>query len=85
MAKGFTVKAKSPVVAKEPEWDYDAARERTDIDIEDWISKCQDYGAGEFLITSIDKEGTGEGFDLELMRVATNVSRIPIIAFLRYL
>jgi len=59
---------------------YDAARERTDIDIVEWISKCQDYGAGEFLITSIDKEGTGEGFDLELMRVATNVSRIPIVA-----
>ena len=59
---------------------YDAARERTDIDIVEWISKCQDYGAGEFLITSIDKEGTGQGFDLELMKVATNVSRIPIVA-----
>ena len=59
---------------------YDSAREKTDKNILDWIKICQDLGAGEFLITSIDKEGTEEGFDLQLMEAVSEKSNIPIIA-----
>ena len=58
---------------------FDAGREKTEIKVCDWINKCQDLGAGEFLLTSIDKDGTGEGFDLELIKTTTKISSIPLI------
>lgn len=58
---------------------FDAGREKTDINVCDWINKCQDLGAGEFLLTSIDKDGTEDGFDLELIEKATEISSIPLI------
>lgn len=58
---------------------FDAGRERTDTDIVDWINKCQELGAGEFMITSIDREGTGEGFDLDLIKTISEYSYIPVI------
>ena len=58
---------------------YDSAREKTDKNVLDWVEICQDLGAGEFLITSIDKEGTEEGFDLQLMEAVSEKSNIPII------
>ena len=45
-----------------------------------WCKRCADLGAGELLVTSMDRDGTGKGYDLELIRaVATSVS-IPVIA-----
>ncbi len=58
---------------------FDAGREKTEIKVCDWINKCQDLGAGEFLLTSIDKDGTGEGFDLELIKTTTEILSIPLI------
>ena len=55
-------------------------REPTGIDVFKWIKKSVDLGAGEILLTSIDKEGTRKGFDIELMRFASQVTDIPIIA-----
>jgi len=54
-------------------------RDRTNINLSDWIKKCQDFGAGEILLTSIDKEGTGKGLDLELLKLIQNIVEIPII------
>jgi len=55
-------------------------RERTDIDVFEWAVRAVELGAGELMVTSINKEGTGEGFDLELTRrIAESVS-VPIIA-----
>ena len=45
----------------------------------EWIKKCQDLGAGEFLVTSIDKDGTEEGFDLALIEKTSKVSNLPVV------
>lgn len=54
--------------------------ENTGIDAIDWIKQVEDLGAGEILITSMDKDGTGEGFDLDLMSEINLSVNIPIIA-----
>ena len=45
-----------------------------------WLEKVQELGAGEILLTSMDKDGTKTGFDLELLKKATNILNIPLIA-----
>lgn len=58
----------------------DNGRESTDIDVVEWAQRATELGAGEILLTSIDREGTGRGYDLELTRmVATSVS-VPVVA-----
>lgn len=52
----------------------------TGIKLEDWLTVVQDYGAGEVLLTSIDRDGTKEGFDLELISSAREILKIPLIA-----
>jgi len=55
-------------------------RDRTDINVFEWAVRAVALGAGELMVTSINKEGTGEGFDLELTRrIAESVS-VPVIA-----
>jgi cyclase len=50
------------------------------LDALDWCKKVADLGAGELLVTSMDRDGTGKGYDLELIQaIATSVS-IPVIA-----
>lgn len=58
----------------------DNGREATGVDAFDWAIRAAELGAGELLVTSIGREGTGTGFDLELTRrIAESVS-IPVIA-----
>lgn len=58
----------------------DNGRERTGLDAVTWAHKAAELGAGEILLTSVDREGTGKGYDLELTeRVAKGLS-IPVIA-----
>ena len=58
----------------------DCGREQTGVDAFQWAIQAAELGAGELLVTSVDKEGTGKGFDLELTRrIAESVS-IPVIA-----
>ena len=69
---------------RKPDGRYEAytdnGREKTGVDVFEWTLKVAELGAGEILITSIDREGTGKGFDLELtQRIAESVS-IPVIA-----
>lgn len=55
-------------------------RDRTDIDVFEWAMRAVELGAGELMVTSINREGTGDGFDLELIRrIAESVS-VPVIA-----
>ena len=54
-------------------------REKTGINIKDWIKKITDNGAGEILLTSIDKDGTKKGFDIELVNMASELCKIPLI------
>ena len=54
--------------------------ENTGIDALGWIKKVEDLGAGEILLTSMDKDGTGEGYDLDLLREIDLQVNIPVIA-----
>ena len=55
-------------------------RNRTGIDVQEWTTQVADYGAGEILLTSMDRDGTKEGFDNELVfQVASSID-IPVIA-----
>jgi imidazole glycerol-phosphate synthase subunit HisF len=55
-------------------------RRDTGIDAIEWCRQVAALGAGEILLTSMDRDGTGEGFDLPLLRAACNAVRVPVIA-----
>ncbi len=55
-------------------------RNPTGLDALDWAEKMADYGAGELLVTSMDRDGTKNGFDNELMREIAHRVAVPIIA-----
>ena len=55
-------------------------KKATGIDALEWMTKAQDRGAGEILLTSIDMDGTGEGYDSLLTREAVKRLSIPVIA-----
>ena len=54
-------------------------KEKTKLDLKEWILKIQKFGAGELLIQSVDRDGTGQGYDLELIKVASKMLKIPFI------
>ncbi len=58
----------------------DCGRERSGLDVEQWVAQAVDMGAGEVLVTSIDMEGTKKGFDKELISMVTNSVNVPVIA-----
>lgn len=55
-------------------------REATGVDALEWAKKAANLGAGEILLTSIDKDGTKEGYDLELTKSISESVNIPVIA-----
>jgi cyclase len=55
-------------------------REQTSLDAVEWIRRLEALGAGEILLTSMDRDGTQSGYDLPLLRVAADAVRIPVIA-----
>ena len=55
-------------------------RKATGIDAVEWAKKMVDYGAGEILLTSMDRDGTKIGFDLELTRAISDAVSVPVIA-----
>jgi len=58
----------------------DNGREYTGVEVFDWAKKVEALGAGEIVICSVDREGTGEGFDLELINKVASIVSIPVIA-----
>jgi imidazole glycerol-phosphate synthase subunit HisF len=58
----------------------DNGRERTGLDVVDWISRAVDLGAGEVLLTAVDQEGTRKGLDIQLMQAVNARVRVPVIA-----
>ena len=50
------------------------------IDAIKWGRKMEELGAGEFMLTSMDKDGTKDGYDLELTRAISEAVKIPVIA-----
>jgi len=55
-------------------------RKMTGLDAVEWAKKMQDLGAGEILLTSMDRDGQKNGFDLALTRAVTDALEIPVIA-----
>ncbi|MEJ2014048.1 MAG: imidazole glycerol phosphate synthase subunit HisF [Limibacillus sp.] len=55
-------------------------RNATGIDAVEWARKMESFGAGEILLTSMDRDGTGEGYDIPLTRAIADAVRIPVIA-----
>jgi len=58
----------------------DNARETTGKDVYQWIKQAEELGAGEILLTGINMEGTGRGYDIELIHKAAEFVNIPVIA-----
>ena len=60
-------------------WIY-GGRKETEVDAVEWAKKVEQLGAGEILLTSMDRDGTKDGYDLELTRTISEAVNIPIIA-----
>lgn len=58
----------------------DNGREHTGVEVLGWAKKVENLGAGEIVLTSIDKEGTGEGYDIELTKMVSQNVSIPVVA-----
>ena len=69
---------------KQPDGTYfafiDNGREHTGIEVLQWAKKAAELGAGEIVITSVDNEGTGNGYDLTLTRMVAEGVDVPVIA-----
>ena len=55
-------------------------RINTEMDAVEWAAECERLGAGEILLTSMDRDGTKDGFDLPLTRAVTRAVNVPVIA-----
>jgi cyclase len=70
------------VEGEPPRWEIftHGGRKPTGIDAIEWAIKMADFGAGEILLTSMDRDGTKDGFDLELVAAVCDAVAIPVIA-----
>lgn len=55
-------------------------RKDTGIDLIEWVKQCEKLGAGEILLTSMDGDGTKQGYDIDMINAVCNVVSIPVIA-----
>ena len=55
-------------------------RENTGLDALEWIKECEERGAGEIVINSIDTDGVKGGFDIEMLKAVTDIVSIPVVA-----
>src|SRR5262249_35242356 len=65
-----------------PRWEVytHGGRRQTGIDVLDWAKRAEDLGAGEVLLTSMDADGTRDGYDIEVTRAVAESVRVPVIA-----
>lgn len=66
----------------EGKWEayIESGREHSYKDVKEWACEAVELGAGEILLTSIDKEGSAKGFDYELVKTITDAVNVPVIA-----
>jgi imidazole glycerol-phosphate synthase subunit HisF len=77
------IDAKQASAASEsPRWEIytHGGRKPTGIDAVEWAQRMMEYGAGEILLTSMDRDGTRDGFDLALTRAISDAVDVPVIA-----
>jgi cyclase len=74
--------ARDPRGAEPGAWEVvvRGGRERTGLDAVAWAERAVELGAGELLVTSIDRDGTGAGFDTDLLGAITSRVHVPVIA-----
>ena len=67
---------------QDPGWEVctHGGRRPTGLDVVEWAAECRRRGAGEILLTSMDRDGTGDGFDTALLRAVTGAVDVPVIA-----
>jgi cyclase len=69
---------------KQPNGEYrcftDSGRQETDVEVVAWAKQAESLGAGELLLTSVDQEGTGKGFDVALTKQISELVSIPVVA-----
>jgi len=72
----------APAQVQGPRWEVytHGGRTPTGIDVLQWAVQAEHRGAGEILLTSMDRDGTHEGYDLELTRAVSMAVNIPVIA-----
>lgn len=75
----ITVSIETKMVEGRWEIFVENGRQRTGLLLKSWLNTCEQLGAGEFLVTSIDREGTGRGFDLNLLEVIDPIVNIPLV------
>ena len=65
-----------------PSWQVhvEAGRSPTELDAVEWAARAAELGAGEVLLTSMDRDGTGEGYDLDLLRAVSDAVPVPLVA-----
>src|SRR3989344_4294477 len=66
----------------EQKWEAytEGGRQKTGVDVVEWAKQAIEHGVGEILLTSIDREGTRRGFDIELTKSITAFAPVPVIA-----
>ncbi len=76
------IDAKQVTSEGSPRWEIftHGGRKPTGIDAVEWAVKMTEYGAGEILLTSMDRDGTRDGFDLQLTRAISDAVTVPVIA-----
>ena len=76
------IDAKQVQHGAQPRWEIftHGGRKPTGIDVIEWAAKMAHYGAGELLLTSMDRDGTRDGFDLSLTRAVCDAVSVPVIA-----
>lgn len=81
-ARGHNDADGNPITTDTGSWDVytHGGRKNTGLDAVEWAKKMADYGAGEILLTSMDRDGTKSGFDLELTRTVSDAVPVPVIA-----
>ncbi len=77
-----SIDARQVETGDNPRWEIftHGGRKATGLDALQWAKKMADYGAGEILLTSMDRDGTRDGFDLALTRAVCDTVDIPVIA-----
>lgn len=76
------MKSEKRKVRSEKKWEVfiNGGRTPTGIDVISWAKKVEEIGAGEILLTSMDCDGTKDGFDIALTKAVTEAVKIPVIA-----
>lgn len=75
-----SIDAKTQTVGSKWEVYVRGGRQQTGLDAVEWAQECARRGAGEILLTSIDRDGTRTGYDIELTRAVTHAVDVPVIA-----